>query len=189
MAKLQERTKVRIWLIVILVVAVVVGFYDFPQPIDKSIDWINQKYDKQIGHITGVPFHLGLDLQGGTHLVYEADTTAIEGGEEGVALDGVRDVIERRVNALGVAEPVVQTNQSNGKWRVIVELAGVKDVKEAIAMIGETPLLEFKEENTLPARELTAEETKDLNKYNKAKERGIDTRNNRKKWEKKSICT
>jgi preprotein translocase subunit SecD len=54
---------------------------------------------------------------------------------------GVRDVIERRVNAFGVSEPVVQTSGSN---RLIVELAGVFDVEEAIRQIGETPSLELR---------------------------------------------
>ena len=93
------------------------------------------------------PFRLGLDLQGGTHLVYEADVAGIEADDQPQALEGVRDVIERRVNAFGVAEPVIVTSKSKGRWRVLVELAGIKDVHQAISMIGETPLLEFKEQN------------------------------------------
>lgn len=95
--------------------------------------------------------HLGLDLQGGTHLVYEADVAAIDGVDKKEAVEGVRDVIERRVNAYGVSEPTVQTNYSGDNYRIIVELAGVKDVSEAIKMIGETPLLEFKTQGTAPA--------------------------------------
>lgn len=87
--------------------------------------------------------NLGLDLQGGAHLVYQADFSNIKTGDRAAALEGVRDVIERRVNTFGVAEPLVQTS---GDDRIIVELAGVFDVKEAITRIGETPLLEFKEQ-------------------------------------------
>ncbi|MBA7690317.1 Protein translocase subunit SecD [subsurface metagenome] len=61
-------------------------------------------------------------------------------------MDGIRDVIERRVNLFGVAEPIVQINKVKDSYRLIVELPGVKDIHEAIAMIGETPYLEFKEE-------------------------------------------
>ena len=86
--------------------------------------------------------HLGLDLQGGAHLVYEADLSGIEPGDQSSSLNGVRDVIERRVNTFGVAEPVIQVSGNN---RIIIELAGVFDIKEAITRIGETPLLEFKE--------------------------------------------
>lgn len=87
------------------------------------------------------PFRLGLDLLGGTHLVYEADLSEIPETERRDSLRGVRDVIERRVNAFGVAEPLVQPV---GDDRIIVELAGISDVNEAINQIGETPILEFK---------------------------------------------
>ena len=90
---------------------------------------------------------LGLDLQGGAHLVYQADVSEIPFEERAGAVEGVRDVIERRVNALGVSEPLVQTNHDGDNYRIIVELAGVFDVNEAIKQIGETPLLEFKESN------------------------------------------
>lgn len=93
-----------------------------------------------------IPFVLGLDLQGGTQLTYEADVKNIPEADRMVSLEGVRDVIERRINSTGVAEPVIQVNRSmGGDYRVIVELAGVKNVDDAIKMIGETPLLEFKE--------------------------------------------
>ncbi|HBY74038.1 MAG TPA: protein translocase subunit SecD, partial [Candidatus Kerfeldbacteria bacterium] len=67
-------------------------------------------------------------------------------GEETEALAGVRDVIERRVNAFGVSEPIVQTSRSGDNWRVLVELPGITDVNAAIKEIGETPTLEFKTE-------------------------------------------
>lgn len=112
-------------------------------------------------------FHLGLDLQGGAHLVYNADTSALDSADASSAVAGVRDVIEKRVNAFGVSEPLVQTNQVGENYRVIVELAGVNDVNEAIKMIGETPLLEFKEQNPNYQASLTAEQTKELEEYNK----------------------
>lgn len=106
---------------------------------------------------------LGLDLQGGSHLEYQADLSNISSADQASALSGVRDVIERRVNAFGVSEPLVQTSGQN---RLIVELAGIKDVKEAIKKIGETPLLEFKEqENTGPVA-LTPEQQAAAKKYN-----------------------
>ena len=86
--------------------------------------------------------HLGLDLQGGTHLVYQADMKTVPSGDRANALSGVRDVIERRINAFGVSEPLVQTQSGD---RLVVEMAGIKDVNQAIKQIGETPLLEFKE--------------------------------------------
>lgn len=88
---------------------------------------------------------LGLDLQGGTQLTYEADMKDVLVSDRATALDGVRDVIERRVNAFGVAEPLIQIIRG-GTPRVIVELAGVHDVEAAIRQIGETPQLDFREE-------------------------------------------
>lgn len=113
----------------------------------------------------GFPFSLGLDLLGGTHLIYEADVSEIDAADRASSLAGVRDVIERRVNALGLSEPVVQTNQVGDSWRVIVELAGVYDVNSAIEMIGETPLLEFKQENP-ESSQLTAEQQAELDQQN-----------------------
>lgn len=93
-------------------------------------------------------FKLGLDLRGGSHLVYRADTSAVVSGEEESALESLRDVIERRVNIFGVAEPLVQIEKGGiageGDSRLIVELPGVTDINEAIRLIGETPILEFK---------------------------------------------
>lgn len=94
------------------------------------------------------PFRLGLDLSGGTHLVYDADTSKIATSEVPDSLSALQAVIERRINAFGVSEPVIQTERSGalgtGGERLIVELPGVTDVNEAIKLIGQTPLLEFK---------------------------------------------
>lgn len=91
------------------------------------------------------PFRLGLDLKGGVHLVYAADTSGLAGTDAESAMAGIRDVIERRVNALGVAEPIVQLTEVGGQWRLIVELAGVYDTQAAIEAIGKTPVLDFRE--------------------------------------------
>ncbi len=94
------------------------------------------------------PFKLGLDLSGGSHLVYQADVSAVPSNEVKSSMDALRDVIERRVNLFGVSEPVVQVEHagliSGSGERLIVDLPGVTDVKQAIQMIGQTPVLEFK---------------------------------------------
>ncbi|HVV39425.1 MAG TPA: protein translocase subunit SecD [Candidatus Paceibacterota bacterium] len=105
-----------------------------------------------VWHTTGgggrFDFKLGLDLSGGTHLVYTADTSKINSADIPESLSALREVIERRVNAFGVGEPIVQTEQGgalgNGDHRLVVELPGVTDVNEAVRLIGQTPLLEFK---------------------------------------------
>jgi len=94
------------------------------------------------------PFKLGLDLAGGTHLVYEAKTKEVAAGDIKESMAALRNVIERRVNLFGVAEPIVQVEEGGiigaGGERLIVELPGVTDVKQAIELIGRTPLLEFR---------------------------------------------
>ncbi len=93
-------------------------------------------------------YRLGLDLNGGTHLVYVADTSKLSGTDVGDAMTALRDVIERRVNLFGVSEPIVQVEKGGvvggGEDRLIVELPGVTNVDEAIKLIGQTPVLEFK---------------------------------------------
>jgi len=89
-----------------------------------------------------IPFKLGLDLQGGIHLLYEADLSQVPEKEKADAMAGLRDVIERRVNLFGVREPIVQVQEE----RLIVELAGIIDSAEAIRQIGQTPFLKFKEQ-------------------------------------------
>lgn len=103
------------------------------------------------GFGSSLPFKFGLDISGGTHLVYKADVSKLPAGEVGRSIDALRDVIERRINLFGVAEPLVQSETrgafgGNPEHRLIVELPGVTDIAKAVAMIGATPLLEFKTE-------------------------------------------
>ena len=85
----------------------------------------------------------GLDLQGGTHVVLQAvDTPELKVDDD--AVNRSVKVIERRVNELGLTEPVIQRQ---GKDRIIVELPGVKDPEKAIAMLGRTAMLQFKDES------------------------------------------
>jgi preprotein translocase subunit SecD len=95
------------------------------------------------------PFKLGLDLAGGSHLVYEADVSKLDPAEVPELMGVLRSVIEKRVNAFGVSEPVVQVESSSfvaekESHRLVIELPGVTDVSAAVKEIGETPLLEFK---------------------------------------------
>lgn len=129
----MPKKKVYIIAAVILSVAFLAGNLNYPQFL-------------KLPGIPEIPFKLGLDLQGGTHLVYEADLSNIEKKDYSSSMQGLRDVIERRVNLFGVQEPVVQTQQRAGHHRLIVELAGVTDPAQAIEEIGKTPFLEFREQ-------------------------------------------
>jgi protein-export membrane protein SecD len=168
-ATISQRNKIRLYIVLILLVAILAGFLDYPKIWNNSVDWANNKLPFDLPHYPDLPFVLGLDLQGGTHLVYKADVSNVPTKDQAGAVEGVRDVIERRVNAFGVSEPLVQTTKVGKQYRVIVELAGIKDVNEAIKMIGETPLLEFKEQANGEV-ELTEEQQQQLEEYNQQAE-------------------
>ena len=87
----------------------------------------------------------GLDLKGGTHLEYEADFSGTEEKNQETALSGAINVIEKRVNSLGVSEPTITKVSFGNKRGIIVELPGVQDSQEAINIIGKTAKLEFHE--------------------------------------------
>ncbi|MBI2626320.1 MAG: protein translocase subunit SecD, partial [Candidatus Nealsonbacteria bacterium] len=129
----MKKNRVYITVLAIFILAFLAGNFDFPE-------LLNLKY------FPAKDFKLGLDLQGGTHLIYEADLTNIAKEEYDSSMQGLRDVIERRVDLFGVSEPLVQVEEASGHQRLIVELAGVIDPAEAIKMIGQTPFLEFKEQ-------------------------------------------
>ncbi len=95
---------------------------------------------------------LGLDLAGGSHLVFEADISKIGSDKQKASLEALRNNIERRVNLFGVSEPNVQTSNFEGHQRIIVELPGVKNTKEAVDLIGKTAQLTFAEVKDLPAQ-------------------------------------
>lgn len=130
--------KTRLVAILLLFSGAFVGYFDYSSETDPESDFKN------------FPFKFGLDLIGGTHLLYHADVSEIEPLERASSMDALRDVIERRINLFGVAEPVVQVEEvgafkepQDREYRLIVELPGVTDINKAISLIGETPLLEF----------------------------------------------
>ncbi|HCC05028.1 TPA: protein translocase subunit SecD [Patescibacteria group bacterium] len=127
-------TVVRAWALILFISGAGIGYYMFSTTHSD----------------TGRHFSYGLDLVGGSHLVYEADTSEVDSANVNEAMSALRDVIEQRVNVFGVSEPLVQVekasvlSESDKTERLIVELPGVTDLEKAIAMIGATPSLEFK---------------------------------------------
>ena len=108
----------------VISVAVIIGaFFFLVQPLASSI-------------------RQGLDLQGGTHVVLEAvDTEQAQVNDD--AMNRVVAIMEKRVNSLGLTEPIIQRE---GERRVIIELPGIKDPDAAIQTIGTTAMLEFRDE-------------------------------------------
>ncbi len=140
-------TKKIISTVLLLVLGASVAFFVF-----KSEPRLNPNFENEKSFFKNHPFRLGLDLSGGSHLIYKADVSGVPSGEISDSMDALRDVIERRVNLFGVSEPLVQVQGggfiSGGENQLIVDLPGVTDVEKATAMIGQTPLLEFKVERS-----------------------------------------
>ena len=119
----------------IIILAITAVFFTYPK-FSSPYNWLEKK----------LPWKLGLDLIGGTQLVYEIDMSQVTGNDRDSVVSGLRDVIEKRVNLFGVAEPSIVSAKEGNSYRLIIELAGIKNVKEAINQIGSTPLLEFYEQ-------------------------------------------
>lgn len=119
-------------LILIIILTVVGAFFIYPNP-PVGGGWANKV----------LPWRLGLDLVGGSYLIYEVDMRDVASADRDSVMAGLRDVIEKRVNLFGVSEPRVTASRADEKYRLNVELAGIKDVKAAIQQIGATPFLQF----------------------------------------------
>lgn len=128
-------TKIRLTALALLILGFLAGYF---------------VYSTETRQDSNYKFKLGLDLDGGTHLTYRADVSEINPLEVDEAMTALRGTIERRINVFGVSEPIIQVekgglfSESQDENRLIVELPGVTDVTEAIAQIGQTPILEFR---------------------------------------------
>jgi preprotein translocase subunit SecD len=127
--------KRRFWAVVLIIISFLIGYFVYisENPTSKF------------------KFKLGLDLNGGTELVYKADLSKSSSTPSEItsSMNVLRDVIERRVNMFGVSEPVVRVERigftgAESEQQLIVELPGVTDIDKAIAMIGATPTLDFR---------------------------------------------
>lgn len=147
-------------ILILLLVAGLIIWIDLPENLRIKFNLGSYKVDTTINplnidtEIFGLKIkkdfktRLGLDLLGGSHFVFEANTSKINPKDLQDALTSARDVVERRVNLFGVSEPVVQTIKSGNIYRISVDLPGISNVSEAINLIGQTAQLDFKEEAT-----------------------------------------
>lgn len=166
--------KTRITALLILLVGIGIGYFVY-----TSEPAIRGDKPAVPAYFARFPFRLGLDLAGGTHLVYTADVSKIEASSVRDSMSALRDIIERRVNLFGVSEPNVQvespsyTNQN--QYRLAVDLPGITDVNKAVTMIGQTPLLEFKTERPAgPEKDLLVKQYQDAqDAYNSGKTEGV----------------
>jgi len=155
--KNKRRNWIRITLLLLLLIfAVGVDWpggvhISLPKPkfgTQKSFPFVNVKTDGNLFKFdNNLDIKEGLDLQGGSHLVYTVDMSKVAEADRGNALASLQKVIENRVNGFGVSEPTVYTSKNGGEYRVTIELAGIKDTDSAMNIIGKTAKLAFKESN------------------------------------------
>ena len=149
--------KTRIIAVFILIGAVLIGYFNYYSEMNKDSSFTK-------------PFKLGLDLNGGTHLVYKADVSKIDKAQVSDSMNALRNVIEKRVNIFGVSEPIVQIEDSSvfsskgAEQKLIVELPGVTDIDEAIKSIGKTPFLDFRVLNSADLKDLQSKDLTDVQK-------------------------
>lgn len=132
----MNRSTLRLWIIL----GVILGAFYYLYPTYRfyfspptNLDELNLIKQRSI--------NLGLDLQGGIHLVLEVDPSKLTEDERHDVVDRVKEIITNRVDQFGVSEPIIHRE---GNWRIVVELPGVQDVERAKKLIGKTARLEFK---------------------------------------------
>ena len=144
-----------LWLIILLTVIAI--FIDLPTRIPLKFNFNGFKIDQeltrpilnfQIGKFKffrDLEIKQGIDLAGGSHLVFQAEMSDIGEDNRETALAAARENIERRINLFGLAEALVQTSKLGDNYRLIVELPGVTDVNQAVDLIGQTAQLDFRD--------------------------------------------
>lgn len=154
----------RVFLVVIFFVSIILLFLSLPSKIsigNFSFDPKNAKLNLGFTTITkDLTYRLGLDLKGGTQLTYSLDMSEIRSSERDDAFESARNIIEKRINFLGVSEPSVQTVRVAEDYRIVVELPGLSNVGQAIDLIGQTAQLTFWEND--PDNESQASSSADL---------------------------
>lgn len=150
----RKNFKRLIWLVMLILISLAI---DWPKGVHFLVPKAKVTFEKNApfvhfsrnGNLIDYKLNLnireGLDLQGGSHLVYSADLSGISDGDKDDAMSSLKKVIESRVNSFGVTEPIIQTSKYGNEYRLLVELAGIKDTDQALSLIGKTANLEFKE--------------------------------------------
>jgi len=121
----------------------------------QNINWEHTFYRPQFNFKIGpfdfskkIDFRYGLDLAGGSSLIYDIDTSKVKKEDVSSALESLKSNIERRVNPFGNSEINVQLSNQGQQHRLNVDLPGVEDINEAVSIIGRTAQLSFRGEDT-----------------------------------------
>jgi SecD/SecF fusion protein len=142
----------------VLLVTVIAVWYLFPSYqfyanyYNRTTEQLATVSAEKLANLRKKAIHLGLDLQGGMHLVLEVDRSKMNAAEGKDAVDRAMEVLRQRIDQFGVAEPLIQ---KEGEDRIVIQLPGLTERKRALDLIGKTALLEFKLVRT-------AEETKSV---------------------------
>ncbi len=134
------RPRVVLWIVLILTILAI--WIDIPPLANAPALKI---LGKRVNILGILPLKLGLDLQGGTELILEADTSKVSPSDKDSALESAKEVIERRVNSFGLSEARVQTSKIGEQRRILVDIPGLRDASAAAELVGRPAKLEFKE--------------------------------------------
>lgn len=151
---------VKVYLLIVFI-TLVAGIIALPERFEFTIPYLEKKIvlgsprftvnTKEGPKIVAFQIKKGLDIQGGMQILLEADMSKIPQEDRTQALDSAREVITRRVDLYGIAEPSVRTGVSNDSYRIVIELPGVSNPDEALRLVGQTAKLEFMLINPLDA--------------------------------------
>lgn len=129
----------------IIIISLAAAIFVEPKFFNQGVDYLNNKFHWSLPSFWERPFQVGLDLKGGVELLYEADLSQIKEADHEQAMQGLRDVIERRVNIFGVKEAEIEATRAGFNYRLRIRIPGITDPEAAIKEIGKTPYLEFQE--------------------------------------------
>ncbi len=154
---------VRQTLIALMALTVLAVFIALPREIPVKLSLGDTKIDQTISipnldfyffgkHLySEFPLKKGLDIQGGMQVILAADMSKIPAADQATAIEAAKSVITRRVDLYGISEPVIQTSKVGSDHRIIVELPGVSDTEQALALVGKTADLDFRLESSQTA--------------------------------------
>jgi preprotein translocase subunit SecD len=155
----MKKTKATLFILVLTIIA---AYIALPKQFQLKFDVFNQQVDQQV-RIPQIDFYFfgkhinpqfklkkGLDIQGGMQVILQADMSEIDPENREDAIASSREIISRRVDMYGINEPRIQTAKQGDQYRLIVELPGISDQKQALQLVGQTAELEFKIQEEQP---------------------------------------
>ncbi len=160
---MRKNPRLFFWFIILLTILAI--FVNVPSigtlsigPIHQKINFNINNFLRPLGITSQLTFRRGLDIEGGTSMLFRAEMSGVPVAQRPDALKSAKTVIERRVNLFGVSEPIVQTSVlANGESRIIVELPGVTDLNQARSIVGTTAQLSFWEQGATGSAKIVPE--------------------------------